>query len=667
MSSNTYTAGFLHGLSDGFLAEPDVCNAAEIQCHRPSDGFVMSRRKTGEPLSFYGDDVWDFRSYRLAGDAGSARMHFSAMSHDVRNEAKWLMFLLIYVADSMRGAGLVITSLMGLMKPVRHLSSYCDANDCTIKNILEDEILFSEFVSTLHARGQLRSISALVSQLIAIDPKVSGYNVLGGLKYSLINKRLSKLGSDEQHPVIPPRIYLELISRVSSLVDELFINIERLTSFISEVLSNNKFARCRQIQRQLGCRQGNFEPGFIEASDVYGLSGLFAKYGVDSLPALSSFLTRAQHACRVLIFIYSGMRNSEGLSLKLNSLREIKGETGISYRLIGETSKLIGQKKIVSWVTSVEIVRAFKFASMLAKFSGEKIGLAHEETPLFISTSYLGIYSKHKYDSTSITVADTSVKSQEVFEILDNSAFIILEEDLNHLEEVNPFRAWEAEEAFSVGSIWRFTTHQYRRSLAFYVSQSAHVSLPSLKRQLKHISREMTIYYCQSKQLDSDFNDSEHISQYMKKEKPLADATAYIHGILMSDEHLFGAHGKFVETNLKSSNQKLLFKTGRDEIIKQFKRGEISYKETPLGACTTIEPCDQKATRAIAACLSCDRSVIKESKLSKVIERQEAFVSQLRKETPDGVEYRSELAELDALKDFKIKIVGRRSGNVGDQ
>jgi hypothetical protein len=303
---------------------------------------------------------------------------------------------------------------------------------------------------------------------------------------------------------------------------------------------------------------------------------------------------------------------------------------------------------------------------MLAKFSGEKIGLSHEETPLFISTSYLGIYSSHKYDGTSITVADTNVKSQEVFEILDRTAFVIKEEDLDHLEKVNPFRAWEAEKAFSIGSIWRFTTHQYRRSLAFYVSQSAHVSLPSLKRQLKHISREMTIYYCQSKQLDSSFTDSEHISQYMKKEKPLADATAYIHNVLMSDERLFGAHGKFVETNLKDCNSNLLLKAGRAEIIKKFKNGEISYKETSLGACTTIEPCDQKATRAIAACLSCDRSVIQESKLSKVIERQEAFLNLLKKEAPDGVEYRSELAELDELRKFQIKIVGRRSGNVGD-
>jgi hypothetical protein len=96
-------------------------------------------------------------------------------------------------------------------------------------------------------------------------------------------------------------------------------------------------------------------------------------------------------------------------------------------------------------------------------------------------------------------------------------------------------------------------------------------------------------------------------------------------------------------------------------LIRQFKKGEIAYKETPLGACTTIEPCDKKALREIAACVTCDRAVIKSTKLNKVIGRQELFVSELEALNPEGVEYRSEKAELDVLKQFRFKVIERNS------
>jgi hypothetical protein len=223
------------------------------------------------------------------------------------------------------------------------------------------------------------------------------------------------------------------------------------------------------------------------------------------------------------------------------------------------------------------------------------------------------------------------------------------------LEKISPFRAWEAEAVFRIGAVWRFTTHQFRRSLAFYVAQSALVSLPSLQRQLKHIGREMTLYYCQTKELASDFNADEHIARMIRRCKPEADATAYLYQVLSSDESLYGAHGKYVERNIKQGDSAILLKTSRDALIHRFKKGEIAYKVTHLGACMTIEHCDKKATREIAACISCDRAVIKLSKLKQVVDRQQKFVIELEQISPDSILYRTEKAELEALKTFQLK------------
>lgn len=214
-----------------------------------------------------------------------------------------------------------------------------------------------------------------------------------------------------------------------------------------------------------------------------------------------------------------------------------------------------------------------------------------------------------------------------------------------------------------MGSIWRFTIHQFRRSLSFYVAQSALVSLPSLKRQLKHVSREMTIYYSQSSSQNYDATGQEHIAQLIKREKPEADAIAYISDVLSSGEPLYGAHGTFIDRNKPSSNKQLVFSDSREELIKQFKKGEIAYTQTPLGACTTVAPCDQKLLRSMTSCLTCSRSVIKQSKLDRVIARQQLFIDELEDTAPDSVEFRTEKEELLHLLEYKDRVMSK----AGDQ
>ena len=108
-----------------------------------------------------------------------------------------------------------------------------------------------------------------------------------------------------------------------------------------------------------------------------------------------------------------------------------------------------------------------------------------------------------------------------------------------------------------------------------------------------------------------------------------------------------------------SSNKQLVFSDSREELIKQFKKGEIAYTQTPLGACTTVAPCDQKLLRSMTSCLTCSRSVIKQSKLDRVIARQQLFVDELEDTAPDSVEFRTEKEELRHLLEYKERVMGK--------
>ena len=75
-----------------------------------------------------------------------------------------------------------------------------------------------------------------------------------------------------------------------------------------------------------------------------------------------------------------------------------------------------------------------------------------------------------------------------------------------------------------------------------------------------------------------------------------------------------------------------------------------------MGACTTIEPCNKKVMREIAACIKCANSVIKPSKLELVIERQTILVDELKKIDAKSMECRMELAELYLLTKFRDQV-----------
>lgn len=622
---------------------------------RPSNKFIVSKTKSGDVLSVYGDDIWDFRPYQLAGDSGPARIHFDTLPSHLIEEAKWLMFLFIYVVDSGKATALSVATLDSYMRTTRSLSLYASKRELIIKEVLEDEDELISYISTLSAKCQLRSLSSFIKNLISVGTEISGLDILGERSVHEILKKISTYPDYVQHPVIPPRLLSALIDQLSALIEDNHDNLEQLILFIENMEKDSCFGRSHVVQRNFGYRLSNFSPTFSEASKIYGLDLFFQGYRVKDVKSFSTFLTQFQHGCRMMIHIYSGMRKSEAFSLKSDCLFHSNG----TYKFIGETSKLIGQKKQVAWITSQNIQNAYEFLNKLSKVLGKTLNLKPKDTPLFITPSYIVLSRKGAFDGENVWQNVGSCKKGEVFNLLNVDEFRITEADIADLEKVDPFRAWESEEAFAIGEVWRFTTHQFRRSLAFYASQSSVVSLPTLKRQLKHISREMTIYYCQTRQLDEDFKNKDHPSMLMMREKPLADAMTYLNQIILSDEQLFGAHGKFVEKNMVSQKKEWALTYGREELVKKFKNGEIAYKETALGACMTIKPCDKKAMREIAACVSCDRAVIKPSKLIKTIKRQEEFVCELKKMNPDSVEYRYEKSELDILKHYKTKVIKR--------
>ncbi len=616
----------------------------------PSD-FVVSKSLSGEVLSMYGDDVWDLRPYRLSGDSGNGRIWFSSFKNKNAEEIKWILFILMFICEPERSNSLSISSLIGYAKPLRILASYCDESNLRIRDVLEDEKRFKVFVRTLSTRHALKGLSAILAHLLAIPSEITNYKILSTYKVETDRSMQSENEEAKQHPVIPARIYSELIAQLDGFIDDFYAHKDSFYSFLDNIMRCDRYARSLALQHKLGYSGSELKTTFGGAAREHELTDYFAKYGVSNMPSLSKFLARLQHCTRLIIHIYTGMRSSEALSLTIGALSV---EGGV-YKVAGTTSKFVGQEKPTHWITSQEVERAHEIAESLAKFIALKLGLPEKDFPLFASTGYLSLFNKQEYDGVSLTRGFAAVKSQEIYNLLDENKFKVSDDDLAELGSISPFRAWESEKAFSIGQVWRFTIHQFRRTLAYYVAQSALVSLPSLKRQLKHVSREMTIYYCQANDLGKEFTGEGHIATLINSEKPEADAAAYVREVFNAAEDLYGAHGVYVERR-KAGDQGLNgVAEDRDDLVRQFKAGQIAYSETALGACTKVGPCNDKLTRSLTSCLSCPSSVIKPSKLDRVIARQEKFVEELQRES-HYVESRTEQDVLRELVAYKRRM-----------
>ena len=234
--------------------------------------------------------------------------------------------------------------------------------------------------------------------------------------------------------------------------------------------------------------------------------------------------------------------------------------------------------------------------------------------------------------------------------------------DLQELEQIDLHRSWRSEDKFQVGKPWILTSHQLRRSLALYAQRSGLVSLPSLRRQLQHITEEMSRYYARGSAFARNFigDDKEHFGLEWQKTQPISSGLSFLLNVVLSDDVLFGGYANWLDHRLRNTDNPVVI--DRKATLRRFKKGELSYRETPVGGCVKIGECDQIAFRWLDVdCLSgCRNLVGRLSKLERIIVAQRRMVESL---DPESLEFRTENADLDVLIATRGKVMQQQTKN----
>jgi len=655
------------------VPEPDAFN--ESSGRIPPRDFVVTRRRDGTTASVFGDLAWDFTAYTPEGK--TKRLFFSYWGkapvtqsrNDRAVEIRAIAFLLIW---RRHGASLSVGTVGNYTTVLCACAQYADDNNISVVDMFSSNESLLDFVFTRASGWMAQTLGGMLSVLARLSIDELGFAVVGDkcIRQIKLHARQSQPPS-RQHAPIPTRIYSQLLSGLQDeLTSWLSVADEMLTLF-NQCGRDPRIGRSRVRHSKIAQANGLADEqvkDFEELATPACIAYLITKGKQLSVGSVSAVVGEAQKNTKLLVQAFTGMRDDEASSIPYLCVEEAVVNGKVHYYVKGRTTKLHhGLIKRAQWVTNADAVRAIKAAQAIADaiYSVFDIFPATSPAnfanfPLYVSVRYM------RLAGVPLTPKDDHFVTGDMqYRELPKCCIApIAEEDVRELEHIDPHRAWRSEPDFCIGEPWPFTTHQLRRSLALYAQRSGLVSLPSLRRQLQHLTEEMSRYYANGSAFARNFigDDKEHFGWEWQRTQPESAAMSYILNVLLTDDTLFGGHASWVEHRVKGPDGTIL--ADRAVTLKRFKKGEMAYRETILGGCTNTGNCDKVALKWLHVdCVrdNCKNLVCSIPKLERVIAAQAKMLTGLEH---DSVEYRTEQEDLVTLTLALAKAQGNTSKGI---
>lgn len=653
------------------LPDPWTCSPGELI----PVSHVISRNVDGAPASLVGDFIWDWTAYDPRGRTRNFYFYYwtgnykrvvrAQISSDRvarMHEMQQLMALLVFRKE---GEPLGAASIKPWLIGISEMALFAESVSCSVKEVLGTRDLLDALITSVTDFSTKRILAWLkfLWKLERTEQFLFPAVVPRRLR-ELQGRAQSVSESDKQHVPLPTRIYASVINSLIFEMRDIEEHAERLIAALRAAIGNKDHVK-----------KGNtFGRNLISH---YGLEEYFDRRGIElSLLGLSSAIADIYRVCKMQIHVFSGMRDAEAEHLPFYcTLSERRVGGGLHAIIVGVTSKLNGGHPLRGrWVTTEQDgFRAIRIAQRFSSVIYGCLGVhprddekGRDHFPLFLSTTYLPWWSRKPRAAPKRFSALHSDLGDNASTLRVRLAPTIESHDLLELEEIDPHRDWSGEPDYAVGARWPLKPHQLRRSLALYANASGLVRASSLRRQLHHITREMSLYYARGSAFAINFLSDDptgfnhHIIREWQAGVEESQYLAFVRDVLESDESLYGPAGKFYE--MQKARGEVI---SPDHLKKQIKMGRLAYQPTPLGGCTNPAPCHRpKGLRLVnVACIteSCKHLIGKHSEVIRVIKMQRTLLSRM---DPRSITFQLETEDLDDLLAAEAKWRPARIGPV---
>jgi len=370
-----------------------------------------------------------------------------------------------------------------------------------------------------------------------------------------------------------------------------------------------------------------------------------------SFNGLRKYLTKVQLICFKALVAYTGGRLGDISYLKSDCLQIHKVGKKKFPLIYGDVQKgAVTDSDVEFWVTNESGEKAYSLAKKISDFIYENAkNPIYWQTPLEEKLLFVSQYSSMRKNNKHIISTDLQLSFSKL--VINDTT--INEDDRIELLRLDPNIDLEAEEV-EEGAIWKFKTHQFRRSLALYAMASGAVSLPSLRRQLRQLGEAMALYYSGGSCAASNIIEKQNsFAKECYETKPASTAIA-LHKFVVSDEKIFGGMGRHLDKNQNLKN--IIMNQDITETQLMVERGELAYSETALGGCGETGNCDYRpfAFWETSHCTHCEKAYHKSSAMNKTIQIFEVSLEDIPVNTRQYQWRKAQIQDLKELRDSHL-------------
>lgn len=658
----SWVARFLEG-TEKQEVQPDRFLGVDLTTDPPKD-FVISRNLEGNILSTYANDGWDLSPYSLitkgikynfVSQFGKDKSVLSETALTIIEEMKRITFAVLYEPTHSGGQRNKPQTYSKLFTVLRGLAVIAVNENKTLSDLHKCSFALPKIIASLHAssssfrKGEtLRDLKTLIDY---INEKYNT-NLPTLVNQDQLNKILSASSrlrdsytnnpSAQRTPLIPSRIYSELINLSTERIRDFNENSEKIAALLERIETEPWFfatpsmlkenaktgsansARLQEASHAYKAKHPSatrYDLPLVSEEDSvaeYGLIDFFERWPISARNSIGEVnkytvrgirkqLNNALDAARLLIYAYTGMRAHEVAALQRGCLSSIDiPGLGNMPIILCRSSKMTNSNYSESelpWATCCEVAPAVEACQSVVRMAN-------------CPNDFL--FARADQPDRLKNFLNSNNHRQGFLSFLSNGsdALRVRESDIVELENFDAFRDWRNDKKLNlkVGEFFHIQNHQFRRSTAVYAARSGKVSLPSLKFQFKHLSEIMTMLYRENASFAVNIlsaaknSDSHGVIEDYHAELMFLEALDFEAHVIKSNDKLFGgAGGRLQQEKAKDPSWFKDF----EEIKVRVRDGRISYRETAIGGCTSREMCDKFNLDEVIPCLAgCDDAIL---------------------------------------------------------
>ncbi|WP_045414314.1 hypothetical protein [Vibrio owensii] len=589
------------------------------------DAVVICKDRDGNVTATFGQSNWDCLPFSRKKEKNILSFSMFDAAPELQRELKIFTVGWLFNTSPKGKKALRFSGVHTRLKDIKKVYSFLMEQNQTSLAALFSAPLRLKLDNNLQEQGYAQK--TLENTFIAINGVIGDagwHNIPLDIKLIKPKKEAQRLSDkDEQQTlVIPERLCHSIYGKAIALIEEALPHAQLLADTES-ALQDNYIAGKRILDSNV--QQGrsytfmNVDGSIDNRKYTLAINDNLPRKAhtfiaplADKLPDVSlnnanefkCYLGQLITASYIVCGGFSGMRDSELDKLTPNSYYKDTLSGRVHHMLQSHTFKL-GEKR-ETWVTAPSSKTAIDLMTVLTKRWRSEVTYPDEK---YADSLWLN------QSARSVPPKLITYWNQRLQRFCKQFDFVVTEEDYQECLTSNPRSLDKVKGSIIIGKPWPMTTHQFRRTLAFYCVKNRLGTLVALKQQFKHMYLSMTEWYTNGGKLAS-LRDLKVDTKVQKAlEEINAETTANkIFKQWHSDETLSGTHGKAI---MKMRGDVPTIYSSWDVIYKAVKDGKLTLHGSMHSYCKSGYDCDMDGVIAPQFCVDCDSG-------SSIIDEQQA-------------------------------------------